>query len=124
MKLKFNKEESGNWFIDLPEWTGSKAELQMVLGADTMLDILAKGENTVTLEVSTEHFEGAKVLAWFGEGVAGDPSFGGGMYRTHLTLQLADEKPVEKDLDMWLCDVTKFVFGGYMPDLIFFRVAE
>lgn len=119
MTLKFNREESGNWFIDLPEWTGSKAELQMVLGADTMLDILAKGEKTVSLEVSTEHFEGAKVLAWFGEGVAGDPSFGGGMYRVHFT-----EEGEEKDLDMWLCDVTKFVFGGYMPDLIFFKVVE
>ena len=29
----FNKEQ-GQWYIDLPEWTGTKGELKMVGGAD------------------------------------------------------------------------------------------
>ena len=33
----FNKEQ-GNWYIDLSNWYGTKAELQMVAGADSLLD--------------------------------------------------------------------------------------
>ena len=35
--LKFNKE-ADRWYIDLPDWTGTKGELEMVAGADTLLD--------------------------------------------------------------------------------------
>ena len=41
---KFYKEETGRWYVDLPEWEGEKAELEMVLGADTFLEILSQGE--------------------------------------------------------------------------------
>ena len=37
---RFNKED-GKWYIDLPDWTGTKGELQMVGGADTLLDHLS-----------------------------------------------------------------------------------
>ena len=33
--LKFNKE-AGRWYIDLLDWTGTKCELEMVAGADTL----------------------------------------------------------------------------------------
>ena len=36
----FNKEQ-GCWYIDLPNWEGTKGELQMVGGADTLLDRLS-----------------------------------------------------------------------------------
>ncbi len=35
-KFKFNKEAQNRWYIELPEWTGSKSELEMVFGADTL----------------------------------------------------------------------------------------
>ena len=38
--LKFKKEEDNKWYIDLTEWTGDKADLEMVAGADILLDIL------------------------------------------------------------------------------------
>ena len=46
--LKFNKEGK-LWYIDLPQWTGTKAELEMVAGADKLLDALNtnKENNTV-----------------------------------------------------------------------------
>lgn len=111
--FRFYKDEKGLWFIDLPEWTGLKSDLQMVLGADNMLDIIAQGDNTVSLYLSTEPFEGANILTWFTDGIPGDSSMGGGMYRLH------QYKGIVFDLDMWLCDVTKFVFGE-MPKLIYF----
>lgn len=38
MELKFYKEE-GKWYIDIP-WDGDKSELEMVMGADVLLDEL------------------------------------------------------------------------------------
>jgi len=35
-KLKFDKEHT-DWFVDLPEWEGSKVDLQMVLNADLVI---------------------------------------------------------------------------------------
>lgn len=113
-KFRFNKDEMNMWFIDLPEWTGSKSDLQMVLGADNMLDIIAQGDDTVTLYLSTEPFNGANVLTWLSDGIPGDATVGGGMYRLH------QYKGIVFDLDMWLCDVTRFVFGD-MPKLIYFN---
>ncbi|AEW02627.1 hypothetical protein Niako_6403 [Niastella koreensis GR20-10] len=48
----FIKEPNGNWFIDLPAYTANGAargDLQMVAGADTMLDVMANASNTVTM---------------------------------------------------------------------------
>lgn len=113
-KFKFYRDEMNRWYIDLPEWTGSIDDLQMVFGADTMLDIIAQGDESVTLNLSIEPFDGANVLTWIADGIPGDPNIGGGMYK------LQEYNGIVFDLDMWLCDVTKFVFGN-MPKLIYFR---
>jgi len=113
--VKFYKESTGFWYIELPEWSGAKSDLQMVLGADTLLDIMAQGEAEVMVYFSTEPFNESNVLSWYAEGVDGDASHGGGMYK------LSQYNGISYDLDMWLCDVTSFVFGGEMPDYIYFK---
>ena len=48
---RFVREGMG-WYIDLPEYLlqgGDKGDLQMVSGADTMLDIIAEEKSEVTL---------------------------------------------------------------------------
>ena len=40
-KFKFYKEEDNRWFVDLPEWEGDKEDLEMVMGADILLEILS-----------------------------------------------------------------------------------
>jgi hypothetical protein len=112
--LRFYKNEFDRWYADIPEWEGSIDDLQMVLGADNLLDIMAQGDNELKVHFSTESFEGSHVMSWFADGVAGDPSHGGGMYRLHQYMGIS------YDLDLWLCDVTKFVFG-HMPHLIYFN---
>ena len=104
---RFNKED-GKWYIDLPDWTGTKGELQMVGGADTLLDHLSNNGDTVLVELSTdkecpEGFETLKKI------VRTPPN--GCIY--HLGLS-----PV------WLCDVTKFVFDGVFPKRIHFNVNQ
>ena len=51
--LKFYKENDNRWFVNLPEWKGNKDDLEMVMGADTMLDYISDGENEVFLYLST-----------------------------------------------------------------------
>jgi hypothetical protein len=111
--LRFYKDSADRWYADIPEWTGSIDDLQMVMGADNLLDIMSEGDGEVKVHFSTDPFEGSNVMTWCKDGVLGDPSHGGGTYRLH------QYKGIVYDLDLWLCDVTKFVFGN-MPSLIFF----
>jgi hypothetical protein len=104
----FNKEQ-GRWYIVLPTWTGTKAELQMVAGADTLLDHLSNNGDTVDVTISTDNLLLSKETGFqtLKRIIQTPPN--GCMY--HLGM-----KPV------WLCDVTKFVFDGEFPKRIHFKV--
>lgn len=107
-KLKFNKEENGKWYIDLPEWTGEKSALEMVLGADKLLDRLSVGKETVTLLVSEVPIEGD----WHKiKKIMDTPIVGGAIY-------------MSKWFPIWLCEVTEFVYDGRMPDVLYYQVAD
>ena len=110
----FIKESNGDWFIDLPAYIangGLKGDLQMVAGADTMLDVIANGNNTVTITMADEPFDNADVIELL---EVCDPLVGGGMY----LLKSFEGKSVMQE--MWLCAVTEFVFG-YLPEKIFVK---
>ena len=107
---RFYKTNQGSWFIDLPHWTGPLAELQMVAGADTLLDELAQQSSEIFIELSTTRlpcFNELKLLQTL-------PGGGADYY-----LEEYNHTPVKKQL--WLCDVTDFVFNHF-PPAIFFRV--
>lgn len=40
-RLKFNKEEDGCWYIDIPEWPFDHHNLMMVSGADKLCEFLS-----------------------------------------------------------------------------------
>jgi hypothetical protein len=98
--FKFYKENSGRWFVELPEWEGSKDDLEMVCGADLMLDILAQGDNVVNIILSTEknnNYNPQFELSFLRE------ESEGAWYK--LTGEF-------HEFELWLCYVTKFVFGN------------
>lgn len=97
--LKFYKEKDNRWFVDLPDWTGSKDDLEMVMGADTMLDYISPDESEVWLSMSEEPFDNHQYTLDFKEEI-----YDGAFY----TL-----KGKNIELDIWLCAVTKFVFNNY-----------
>jgi hypothetical protein len=101
--LSFEKESSDKWYVVLPEWDGSKDDLEMVLGADTLLDIIAQGDNRIEVGFSTERFEGAKYIL-----EAKEKNCGGMTYDMHSDLH---------NFEVWLCYVTKFVFGSFPTKL-------
>lgn len=104
-KLKFEKDPDGRWYVVLPEWTGDRAALEMVSGADTLLDILSSGYDTVKLFVDTHSFDDAKSLNLL------ESSDHSGTY---------SYKDGDLDMTVWLCPVTEFVFGE-IPERIYFR---
>lgn len=111
---RFYKDEQ-EWFIDLPEWDGSIWELQMVAGADDFLNILAQGEDDVSLVLSKEQFNGADYLQYIEPGRLEGPEMGTGAWYF-----LGKYRKIDYKLRLWLCDVTRFVFGEF-PDKIYFK---
>lgn len=99
--FRFYKELDNRWYADVPEWTGFKEELEMVSGADTMLDIIAQGESEVRLKLSTKHFDNSSCLKLLRE----DSEIGGGHYVMEKYIG------IEFNLELWLCEVTRFVLG-------------
>lgn len=107
-------KEDNQWFIDLPEYIangGSKGDLQMVAGADTMLEMMAAGNDRVTIELDRKPFNGADELKLL---EVCDPSLGGGIY----IMETFEGKKLMHQ--MWLCAVTEFVFGD-LPEKIFVK---
>lgn len=102
-QFRFYKETDNRWYIDLPEWKGAKADLEMVSGADRMLEYMAEGESEVEVYISEEHFAGAYFLDLLDE----YPPGAGADYILRMY------KGIEFNLQMWLCDVTKFVFNKF-----------
>ena len=102
--FRFYKETDLRWYVDLPEWEGSKDDLEMVSGADTMLDILSQGELEINVTFSEKPFDNYKFLLTFNGKFEGGANY-------HLQNELFD-------FNVWLCYVTKFVFG-YLPKKIY-----
>jgi hypothetical protein len=110
-------KQNGRWYIDLPEYLeqgGSEADLEMVAGADEMLEVMARGKKKVSLEMDREAFEDADLLELVN---LCDAPMGGGHYVLHTF------KGREINKEMWLCDVLLFVFGD-MPERIFIKKLE
>jgi hypothetical protein len=106
--LRFYKE-THRWYVDLPEWTGSKSDLEMVSGADSMLDMMAEGKAEVHLTASEFHFIGSDKLIF--KKKADD--IGNGAYYF-----MEKYRGIKLDLNIWLCDVTVTALGGF-PEKIY-----
>lgn len=83
----------------------------MVDGADTMLEMMAGNESSVTLTISEQYFEGAELVTLTEKC---DPYIGGGYY----VMKHYEGQDINKT--MWLCQVTEFVFGK-LPEKIFVK---
>lgn len=110
-------KEGRDWYIDLPEYIengGSRGDLQMVEGADVMLEMMCDNGTSVTLFIDKENFEGADQLTLT---EICDPIVGGGYY----FLKIYNGKEINQI--MWLCAVTEYVFGG-LPERIYIKQAD
>lgn len=99
---------ANRWYAQLPNYPGKVEDLEMVLGADVLLDIIDSEETgIVSLEVynSEEEFVKKYDIFLFPDytidfvEATGDD---GANYRLR-----------EYKHDLWLCNVTKYVFGEF-----------
>ena len=109
----FKKSNNTDWYIILPEWKGDPEDLQMIEGADEWLELLSHHGSIVKLTMSDRVFEGAEQLTLVR--LKEENLGGGGIYN----LKTYEGKKI--DLNIWLCEVTRFVFGR-IPSTIYYRV--
>ena len=123
-QFRFYKEDN-RWYIDVPEYIeagiGTKDNLEMVLGADDLLDALSKNGIQVTLEIadycpatSNELDQPFDML----EKTINNPPGTGATY----TWIDWDSKGAPEYV-CWLCPVAEYVFGRY-PEFIYFRIVN
>lgn len=114
-KFKFYKDFDHRWYVDLPDFPGTKAELEMVSGADTMLNYMSEGQDKVELYISEDYFKNSDILR-FTE-LATD--IGDGAYYI-----LETYKGIQFDITMWLCPVMLYVFKEYPKQLYISKIEE
>lgn len=111
MEISFERFEDGRWYVVLPEWDGLQEDLEMVEGADKMLDALTTDGMYVTLDISedvpeTDDYFTLDIEAHDEDGayynVVGCDKFGS---------------------TIWLCNVTHFVFGDH-PEKLYCKVID
>jgi hypothetical protein len=98
-------KENGGWHVRLPKGKKKGKEqshVDMLDGADSMLNLLAEGKTEVTLTLNTEPFENAEVLELLSPC---KPFLEGGYYL------LREHDGKEINYEMWISDVTQFAFG-------------
>ena len=107
MTFRFYKDEDNRWYVDLPKYIeegGDKADLEMIAGADEMLDILSHNGNETTLHISEEKKECRVTLT---------------LLKAHEGLEGSDYMAVTENrtLQIWLCAMMLYVYGYYPPML-------
>ena len=115
-KLTFIKL-AGKWFVHLPNYPGHYSDLEMVLGADVMCDMIDTHDTGyITVIVDTEPSENQfttkeYILDFINSTEGADGEQDGANYRMR-----------EFKLDVWLCNVTKYVFGEF-PATFYIRLS-
>lgn len=109
--LNFEKEKDGNWYIVLKNWIGPHGALQMVMGADTLLDKLSNNGTKASVMLTDEPSDGDLVCI---KDKNTDTTHG----RWYDVEDALTGAPVHR---MWLCPVTRFVFNGFYPNTITFK---
>jgi hypothetical protein len=107
MKYRFYKEGT-RWYVDLPQFIkegGDKADLEMVLGADELLDELSNGNDSVEISISEKEISCRAELTLLKKHEDGD----GADYFC---------KTEKRTFELWLCAVMIYVFGKY-PDKVY-----
>lgn len=109
MIFDFEKVD-GKWYAVLPDYPGDYEDLEMVDGADTMLDTITTDDMMATLDVSdeepTEGDYGVANLIYHDDM--------GGTYKIDCSFYTGE---------FWLCNVTHYVFGEH-PETLYLSLKD
>ena len=112
-QFRFYKEETNQWYVDIPDFPGLKEELEMVAGADTLLDIYAEGKKSIHIFLSLTEQPRFDSLLFLEE----DELKYGAFYKVQRYNEANDP------FQIWLCSVTLYVFGEF-PKVIYIKAAS
>lgn len=126
----------GSWYADLPEYIeqgGTLGECLMVAGAPQLIESLG-GVDKLTVQISTEWFSGCDAILskvystqTDDEGLNTESGPGWTYYAAIILLQQTNagvgSQPY-KTLNVGLCPVNAWVFGGTHPNTIFIKLAN
>ena len=124
VSFNFYKDVDNRWYVDIPDFPGTKAELEMVDGADTFLDYVSNNQNHATLKISTIPFEGIDaVLNKIGLGINQDllDQIGHAKVDYGAYYHVDKFKEIAINHQLWLCPVTEYVFEGSYPQTIYIK---
>jgi hypothetical protein len=110
--IRFYKNAKHEWYADIPEWGGDIADLQMVEGADELLNWIAVAGDECKLLMADRHIKNAEILDLV---YVREENLGGG--GDYLLEKFRGEF---KNHKLWLCHVTEFVFKQ-LPERIYFK---
>ena len=120
MVLQFERWEDGRWFIVLPLTDGLiQDDLEMVCGADTLLDCINNGSDIVSIAVATENTPNLSKEGWDAHCNLIEHDEFGGTY----TICTDNANDIPLDNHFWLCNVTHNIFGEH-PNEIYFKIVE
>ena len=110
-KLVFVKL-ANKWFVHLPEYPGHPMDLEMVSGADTLCEMIDEYHNGfISVTISTKPMNGDEFATKF---VVLD-------LKEHTDDIGATYTRRDSDQEVWLCNVTKYVFGDF-PETLYIRL--
>lgn len=106
MTLNFCKL-AGSWYAQLPDYIGNVENLEMVSGADTMCEKLDTDEDGLVQLIVSDSF--IKEANYTIKKINLTGNFGANYYCPEL------------DMNLWLCNVTKYVFGDF-PEIVYIQL--
>jgi hypothetical protein len=112
--FQFYKNNKAEWWLDLPEWKGDPEDLQMIEGADEWLNLLSPNNQSITVTMADEYFEGAENLSLLR--LREENFGGGGIY------YLENYQGKKVALKLWLCEVTAFIFDCIPQKMFFLKI--
>lgn len=94
-------KENDKWYIDFPDYPFAKSNLQMVAGADDLLEHLAEGENRVVVKIEYGKYESIFNYEYSYKRI----KYGYGADYVKI-----NNEPIN---EFWLCPVTLLVLKKY-----------
>lgn len=103
---------AGYWFVHIPDYDGEPEDLVMVEGADVMCDFLdTSNQGMIHVEIKSEEQDTSIYHKL--EFIKSDTE--GADYNV--------TGPIVKNMNIWLCNVTKYVFGQF-PATLYVRTLD
>lgn len=109
------------WFIDIPRFPFNKSWLEMVAGADLLLDALSNDKNEVNISIDTRPFPYTDGWLNISEKLG---IMKGAIYNVNSEKYSIDTTEFFRVKNLlWLCPVTLWVFWKY-PKKIYFKISK